>query len=254
MASSQPDSARSKTARPAAAIVGHEADAGVHHSTLVDLTQLIKTPENYDFFSFRPHVKKLILSGTAAAKHISILWYTEPNGRVGRHFHAMTEAVYAIAGTQTDDQGVYATGSLYFNPPGSSHAISDSTGFFLLAYASPPDFENATSIEDFTPVHINTAELHWEARYPFTTRQPGVRTYDIPLDLAGGLSAQLIQSTTPESYAYNGNYLLVLEGRCSINGMRLDPQMLVVAHTVATQSYHISAVAGHACLVFGLSF
>ena len=254
MAISQSDSDQPDTAQSDAAIAGHEAAAGVHRSTLVDLTQLIKTPENYNFFSFRPDVKKLILAGAADTEHISILWYTGPNGRVGRHFHAMTEAVYAIAGTQTDVQGVYATGSLYFNPPGSSHAISYSTGFFLLAYASPPDFENATSIEDFTPVHINTAEPHWEARYPFTTRQDGVRTYDIPLAPAGGLSAQLIQSTTPESYAYNGNYLLVLEGRCCIDGRYFDPQMLVVAHTVAAQSYRISAVAGHACLVFGLSF
>ena len=249
MAINQPESARSESA-----IASHEAAAGVHHSTLFDLTQLIKTPENYDFFSFRPNVKKLILSGTAAAKHISILWYTGPNGRVGRHFHAMTEAVYAISGTQTDGQGTYATGSLYFNPPGSSHTISESTGFFLLAYASPPDFDNTAAIEDFIPVHINTAQLGLETRYPFTTQQDGVRTYNIPLVPTGGISAQLIQSTALESYTYVGNYLLVLEGRCCIDGMPFDQQMLVVANTVAAQSYQISAVAGHSCLVFGLSF
>lgn len=239
---------------PDAAIAAHEADAGLYHSTLIDLTQLIATPENYDFFTFRPHVKKLMLSGAADTKHISILWYVGPDGRVGRHFHGMTEAVYAIAGTQTDDQGVYATGSLCFNPPGSSHDISASSGFFILAYASPPDFDHPAAVEDFSPIHIDTTEPDLATRYPCTVRQDGVCVYDIPLDPAGGMSAQLIHSTTLESYAYDGNYLLVLEGRCCIDGMHCDPQMLVVANTVAPQSYHVRAVAGQACFVFGLSF
>ena len=52
MAISQSDSDQPDTAQSDAAIAGHEAAAGVHRSTLVDLTQLIKTPENSTFSAF----------------------------------------------------------------------------------------------------------------------------------------------------------------------------------------------------------
>jgi ChrR Cupin-like domain len=171
-----------------------ESALGLSRSTVVDLNDLTTNPSNYDFFTFRPNLEKLILSGAPESEHISILWYTIPNGSVGRHYHAMTESVYAIDGTQTDAKGVYPTGSLYFNPPGSGHEISDSTGFFILAYASPPDFTNTALIEEYTPVQINTADPNLETTYAFETVQEGVSIYTIPLDPEGGMSSQFIKS------------------------------------------------------------
>ncbi|PZV08074.1 MAG: hypothetical protein DCF32_05625 [Leptolyngbya sp.] len=237
-----------------AAIAPEASVSGLSNSTVVDLNDLTANPSNYDFFTFRPNLEKLILSGAADTEHISILWYTIPDGSVGLHYHSMTESVYAIAGTQTDAKGVYPTGSLYFNPPGSGHEVSDSTGFFLLAYASPPDFASTDLIEAYTPVNINTAEPDFEALYPFEEVQAGVSTYEIPLDPEGGMSSQFIKSTSSESYAYTGNYLLVLKGSCSIDGTTFAEDMLVVATTVETQSYNVSAAEGSACLALGLSF
>ncbi|MGB3309307.1 MAG: cupin domain-containing protein [Nodosilinea sp.] len=239
---------------PEDAIAPETSNSGLINSTVVDLNDLTANPSSYDFFTFRPNLEKLILSGDTDTEHISILWYTIPDGSVGLHYHSMTESVYAIDGTQTDDKGVYPTGSLYFNPPGSGHAVSNSTGFFILAYASPPDFANTDLIGAYTPVQIDTAAPNFETIYPFEDVQAGVSTYAVPIDPAGGMSSQFIKSTVLEGYEYTGNYLLVLEGSCSIDGTTFVQDMLVVATTVETQSYKVSAVEGGACLALGLSF
>ncbi|HEX2671408.1 MAG TPA: cupin domain-containing protein, partial [Polyangiaceae bacterium] len=111
-------------------------------STVLDLDDVKTSPDHYTWFDFKPNVKKLILAGDANTQHIAILWYTVIDGGVGLHYHSKTESVYVIDGTQTDAKGVYSDGTVYFNPPGSGHQITDSNGFFLLAYAAPPDFVN----------------------------------------------------------------------------------------------------------------
>lgn len=229
-------------------------DSGLSNSIAVDLNDVTTNPSNYDFFTFRPNLEKLILSGAADTQHISILWYTIPDGSVGLHYHSMTESVYAIDGTQTDAKGIYPTGSLYFNPPGSGHEISNSTGFFILAYAAPPDFNHTNLIKDYTPVQINTTDPNLETLYPFEAVQAGVSVYDIPLDPQGGMSSQLIQTTSSQDYEYSGNYLLVLRGSCTIDGTTFGESMLAVAKTIETQSYNVSAAEGSSCLALGLSF
>ena len=238
--------------------VSNEATNGLVHSTVVDLAELTANPSSYGFFKFRPHVEKLMLAGTAEAKHISILWYTVPDGGVGRHYHSMTESVYTIEGRQTDAQGVYSTGSLCFNPPGSGHEIVASTGFFILAYASPPDFVNTDLIKAYTPIHIDTANPHLENNCPFypffADRQAGLWIYDVPLAPQSGISCKLNKSTSAKSYLYQGNYLQVLRGSCEIDGTTFGEQMLVVSTTVEPRLYKINASENNTCLVLGLSF
>ena len=228
--------------------------SGLASSKIVDLNDLTTNPSNYEFFTFRPNLEKLILSGTADTEHISILWYTVPNGSVGQHYHSMTESVYTIDGTQADAKGVYPTGSLYFNPPGSGHEISDSTGFFILAYSSPPDFENTDLIEEYMPVQIDTGDPDLEDIYPFENQREGLGIYNLPLDPQGGMSAQFIKSTSSQGYQYQGNYLLVLRGSCTIDETAFTEKMLVVATTVEPQSYEVSADEDSSCLALGLSF
>lgn len=242
------------TDEPSSSVTLEENASGLSNSTIVDLNDLTANPSDYDFFTFRPNLEKLILAGAADTEHISILWYTIPDGSVGLHYHSMTESVYTIDGTQTDEKGVYPTGSLYFNPPGSGHEISNSTGFFILAYASPPDFANTDLIEEYTPVHINTADPDLETLYPFEAVQDGVSVYSVPLNPQGGMSSAFIQTTSSQNYEYTGNYLLVLRGSCTIDGTAFGEKMLVVATTVETQSYNISVAEGDSCLALGLSF
>jgi len=223
-------------------------------STLLDLTDVKTNPTGYEWFDFRPNVMKLILSGAAETEHVAILWYTVTDGAVGLHYHSKTESVYAIEGTQTDAKGVYPTQTVYFNPPGSGHQISQSTGFFILAYASPPDFASTDLIGEYEPVRIDTGAADLTLAYPFVEAQAGVGIYSVPLDGMGGLSAEFIDISAAEAYDYEGNYLLVLKGSCDIQGTTLGEGMLVVAKTVGPEPYAVAASSGASCLAMGVSF
>jgi hypothetical protein len=223
-------------------------------STVLDVNDVKTNPEPYAWFDFKPNVKKLILAGAAETEHIAILWYTVADGGVGLHYHSKTESVYVIDGTQTDAKGVYTDGTVYFNPPGSGHQISDSSGFFLLAYAAPPDFANTDLIEPYTPVRIDTTDPDLTTTYDFSEEAAGVQTYVVPLVETGGLSSKLIETTSTTPMSYEGNYLLVLEGSCDIEGVTLGQGKLVVAKALAPQSYAVSASADSTCLAMGVSF
>jgi len=223
-------------------------------STVLDVNDVQAHPEPYAWFDFKPNVKKLILAGAAETQHIAILWYTVTDGGVGLHYHSKTESVYVIDGTQTDAKGVYTTGTVYFNPPGSGHQITDSSGFFLLAYAAPPDFANTDLIEAYTPVRIDTTDPDLTATYDFIEQATGVRTYTVPLVEAGGLSSKLIETKSTTPVTYEGNYLLVLGGSCDIEGVTLGQGKLVVAKALTPQPYAINASTGNTCLTMGISF
>jgi hypothetical protein len=223
-------------------------------ATVLDLTDLKTNPSAYEWFDFKPNVKKLILSGAAETEHVAILWYTTMAGGVGLHYHAKTESVYVIDGTQTDAKGAYPTETVYFNPPGSGHEITDSTGFFILAYAAPPDFANTALIGEYTPVRIDTGAADLTSLYPFEDKKTGVRVFTAPLDGMGGMSAELVEITSSADYDYKGNYLLVLKGSCDIDGMTFGKDMLVVPKTIEPQPYTVSASKNSSCLAMGVSF
>jgi hypothetical protein len=228
---------------------------GLSTKTVLDLNDVKTNPSGYDWFDFRPNVEKLILAGAPETEHVAILWYTVTDGSVGLHYHAKTESVYVIDGTQTDAKGVYPTGTVYFNPPGSGHQISDSSGFFVLAYASPPDFMSTDLIQEYTPVRIDTANPELTSEFGFDEQAPGVRTFDAPVDGMGGLSGKFIEvAPSTGAYEYVGNYLLVLEGSCGVEGVTLGEQMLVVAKAVVPEAFKLTAPEGSTCLAMGVSF
>jgi hypothetical protein len=244
-----------------ASIDGASTDAGSSDEsdassalTVLDLDDVKTNPTTYEWFDFKPNVKKLILAGAAETQHIAILWYTITEGGVALHYHAKTESVYVIDGTQTDDKGVYPTGTVYFNPPGSGHQVTHSSGFFQLAYAAPPDFANTSLIGAYTPVRIDTTVPDLTSVYPFEEKATGVKVFAPPLDASGGLRAELIQTTSSADYAYNGNYVLVLKGTCEVGGMPLGEHKVVVAKALEPQVFKVAAPQGGACLAMGISF
>lgn len=223
---------------------------GLGDKTVLDLNAVKSSPAGYDWFDFRPNVQKLILAGDEATEHVALLWYTVTDGMVGLHYHSKTESVYVIEGTQTDAKGVYPTGTVYFNPPGSGHQIMNSSGFFILAYASPPDFMSTDRIGEYTPVRIETGAM---GDYPFEEQAAGVKSYDVPLSEEGGLSGRFFEITAPEDvYEFSGNYVLVLEGRCAMGGVPVAAQTLVVTKTVEPAAFRLSA--SDKCRALGVSF
>jgi hypothetical protein len=220
--------------------------------TVLDLTHVKDNPDAYEWFDFRPNVKKLILAGAAETEHVAILWYTVADGGVALHYHSKTESVYVIDGTQTDDKGSYPTGTVYFNPPGSGHAIKDSSGFFLLAYASPPDFMKTDQIESYTPVRIETRTV-LESEYKFEEKQSGVSSFAPGLEAMGGMSAQFVSTSSAEVYKLQANYLTVIDGACLIDGKKSKAGTLSVAKAITPQPFTLAADGG-TCLVLSVSF
>ena len=201
-------------------------------------------------------MKKLVLAGVPESEHVAILWYTITDGAVGLHYHAKTESVFVIDGTQTDGKGVYPTGTVYFNPPGSGHEIMHSSGFFLLAYAAPPDFANTSLIGEYTPIRIDTSAVDLTTAHPFVESKAGVRVFSPALDGTGGMTAAFIDiaSASAGDYIYQGNYLLVLGGSCDVEGVTIAKSKLVVGKTVTPRSYKVTATSGSTCLAMGVSF
>jgi ChrR-like protein with cupin domain len=229
-------------------------DAAVS-TTVLDLDDVKANPEAYEWFDFRPNVKKLILAGAEDTEHVAILWYTIADGSVGLHYHSQTESVFVIDGTQTDAKGTYPTGTIYFNPPGSGHQISRSTGFFILAYASPPDFASTDQIGEYTPVRIDTTATDFMSAQPFESAGTGVRTFAPPLDGMGGLSARFIELAEAGGvFTYQGNYLLVLDGSCGIDGAASPTNTLVVSKAITPRAFEITLSESGPCLLLGLSF
>lgn len=158
----------------------------------------------------------------------------------------------AVNGTQADNKGVYPTGSVYFNPPGSGHSVWDSSGFFLLSYAAPPDFGSTDLISyDYTPVIIDTAQETGNMTQVTTlVADNGHTEYRVPLDETGGMSAVFIEGLeTP--HTYQGNFVLVLQGPCMVNGKEYGEQMLIVAKGIPTISFELQ---GSDCKVHGIAF
>jgi hypothetical protein len=223
--------------------------------TVLDLADVVANPPRYEWFEFRPNVKKLILAGAPETEHVAILWYTVAKGSVGLHRHSKTESVYVIDGAQTDGKGVYAQGTAYFNPPGSGHAIQDSAGFFLLAYAAPPDFQNTAAIAEYSPVRIDTTDVNLMQAATPERSGAAARTLRIPLDPTGGMSGLLLElPAASERYDYSGNYLLVLRGRCEVSGVPLAERGLMVSKTVEPEPFAVAAAAGSSCTAMGVSF
>ena len=101
---------------------------------------------------------------------------------------------------------------------------------------------------------MRIATSYDSASYDFTELAEGLQTSAVPLQEAGGLDAELIETSSSTPYAYEGNYLLVLEGSCDVEGVPLAEGMLVVARTVVPEAYRVRAAADSACLALGVSF
>jgi hypothetical protein len=115
----------------------------------------------------------------------------------------------------------------------------NSSGFFVLAYASPPDFMMTDRIGEYTPLRIDTDAPDLTTQFTFDQKMPGVRVFTPSLDATGGLRAEFLQVTSSQAYSYAGNYLLVLEGSCDIEGTD-DRQ----GHTGRRQGRHAPGIPG----------
>ncbi|MET0385825.1 MAG: cupin domain-containing protein, partial [Polyangiales bacterium] len=87
---------------------------------------------------FRPGVEIARLYGGAPNASSAALLRYAPNAQVPRHIHRGYEHILILRGSQRDDHGTYAAGSLLISEPGSSHAIASDEGCLVLAIWERP--------------------------------------------------------------------------------------------------------------------
>jgi hypothetical protein len=223
--------------------------AALAEATVIELAKLRSDPASFEWFQFKPGVKKLILSGTPESRHVSVLWYTADDGKPGMvplHYHAKTESIFVVDGAQADPKGKYEKGSFYFNPPGSGHNVFDSAGLFLLSYAAPPDFKKTDAIGAYEPLLVGADY----AQLAFTRCADGSQCKELALAADGGMSARFVKPQAKS--AVFANVLLVLQGSCTIDGKPVAADTLVVTKSTDPASYQVAP--GADCLLFELAF
>lgn len=105
---------------------------GVEICTLHEGVQRLSTPE--------PVLDTNSGAGSGDQPAIALLRY-QPGACVPRHRHPGIETILVLAGSQSDEAGRYATGSLVINPVGSEHSVwSDDGCVVLIQWDKPVQF------------------------------------------------------------------------------------------------------------------
>jgi anti-sigma factor ChrR (cupin superfamily) len=81
---------------------------------------------------FRPGIEAAWLYQNGAHGPAAAYLRYQPGARVPLHRHAGYEHVLVLEGSQSDDNGCHAAGSLVVNPPGSSHEVVSESGCVVL--------------------------------------------------------------------------------------------------------------------------
>ena len=99
-----------------------------------------------DFEPFRPGVTVCwLVRGEAGEPSVALLKY-EAGAGVPRHRHAGLETIIVLDGTQSDENGDYAAGTLVLNPVGSEHSVWTQEGcVVLIQWDLPVVFVEATT-------------------------------------------------------------------------------------------------------------
>src|ERR1700761_793998 len=76
-----------------------------------------------EFEPFRRGIKvAYLVRGRPDEPTIAVLHYA-PGARVPRHRHPGVETIVVLDGTQSDESGDYAAGTVIVNPAGSEHSV-----------------------------------------------------------------------------------------------------------------------------------
>jgi anti-sigma factor ChrR (cupin superfamily) len=95
----------------------------------------------WEKLAFKPFAEGIeiysILDGEPA---LALLKY-QPGASVPRHLHTGLETICVLSGSQSDERGTYATGTVIANPAGTSHAVwSDDGCVVLIQWNKPVQF------------------------------------------------------------------------------------------------------------------
>ena len=91
--------------------------------------------------TFEPFREGVEISHLFRGEASAALLRYAPGAGVPAHRHAGLETILVLEGSQSDERGTYAAGTLVFNPEGSVHRVwSDKGCVVLIQWAKPVEF------------------------------------------------------------------------------------------------------------------
>jgi anti-sigma factor ChrR (cupin superfamily) len=110
------------------------------------LAQMVSSPETLAWEPFRPGIAIYQLYVPSPSSSAAALLRYDPGASVPWHRHVGYEHIWVLSGSQQDDRGVYAAGTLVINPPDTCHQVSSPDGCIVLAiWEKPVQFEALSS-------------------------------------------------------------------------------------------------------------
>ncbi len=100
------------------------------------VTDLIESADDYAQFHwqpFRPGVQMARLYADGQDGPSAALLRYEPGASIPSHLHSGFEHIIVLQGSQEDERGRYARGSLLIHGPGTSHRVASPEGCVALA-------------------------------------------------------------------------------------------------------------------------
>jgi anti-sigma factor ChrR (cupin superfamily) len=114
----------------------------------VELKDLFRISEHADAIPWQPFrdgVEIYRLYGDGISGPTAALIRYRAEGRVPMHEHAGYEHIFVLSGSQRDQNGTVAAGTLIINAPGTRHSVVSEAGCIVLAiYEKPVRFEEAS--------------------------------------------------------------------------------------------------------------
>ncbi len=107
------------------------------------LQNVLDLPNSPDVIweKFRDGIEIHRLYHTDGGPSAALLRYA-PGARLQRHTHIGYEHILILRGSQIDDSGLHAAGTLLVNPPGTSHSVrSDEGCVVLIIWERPVSFD-----------------------------------------------------------------------------------------------------------------
>lgn len=102
----------------------------------IDIDDIIQDAAAWSFF--REGIKVHWLCRREDKGLSSALLKYDPGARVPRHTHPGYEQIFVLRGSQSDENGEHAAGSLTINPPGTAHSVSSPYGCVVYAVWEKP--------------------------------------------------------------------------------------------------------------------
>lgn len=87
---------------------------------------------------FKPGVVASWVYRNGEAGPASAFLKYEPGAAIPWHWHPAYEHILILEGSQDDENGHYAAGSILISPPGSSHTVRSDEGCVILAFWERP--------------------------------------------------------------------------------------------------------------------